>query len=291
MTIRLALATLAVALILPLTGCDETGGMTSDATTVIADAQIARQKRDFDRAEALLRGALDQDAQSAPVRAELAATLMARQGLDILDLGRIAQFVIDGTSGAPAAPAGAAHRGTCSFAGTGTPFNPTSVVGFPAIMASRAQIEEAIALTAPLLPASLTSFDACTAIAADGTLVYDRAGAATQLRASGLTNAQISQMLANNALARFLSAYLTVSTGLSQQATWYRMPDGSVGICADDPDALVEQTRPAVARLGTAVLSLDTRARAFGGATDLVDAATDAFADIREGITGFCASI
>ncbi len=289
MTLRLAFATLAVALILPLTGCDETSGTTTDAATVIADAQIARQNGDFDRAEELLRGALEQDAASAPIRSELAATLMARQGLNLLDLDRIAQFVIDGTSGATA-PA-AAGRGTCTFSGTGTPFDPTTVAGFPQITASRAQIEEAIALTAPLLPAGLTSFDACTAIAADGSLVYDRAGATTQLRASGLTDAQISQLLANNALARFLSAYLTVSTGLSQQTTWYRLPDGSVGICADDTDALAEQTRPAVERLGTAVLSLDTRARSFGGATDLVDAATDAFADIREGIAGFCATI
>ncbi len=289
MTLRIALATLAVALILPLTGCDETGSMTTDATSVIADAQIARQNGDFDRAETLLRGALQQDAASAPVRSELAATLMARQGLNLLDLDRIAQFVVDGTNGATA-PA-AAGRGTCTFAGTGTPFDPTAVAGFPQITASRAQIEEAIALTAPLLPAGLTSFDACTAITADGSLVYDRASATAQLRASGMTDAQISQLLANNALARFLSAYLTVSTGLSQQTTWYRLPDGSVGICADDTDALVEQTRPAVERLGTAVLSLDTRARSFGGATDLVDAATDAFADIREGIAGFCASI
>ncbi len=290
MTLRLALATLAVALILPLTGCDESGGMSTDATTVIADAQIARQHGDFDRAEALLRGALQQDAASAPVRAELAATLMARQGLNLLDLDRIAQFVIDGTNAAATAPAGR-PAGTCSFAGTGTPFDPTTVSGFPQITASGAQIEEAISLMAPLLPAGLTSFDACTEIAADGSLVYDRAGATAQLRASGLTDAQISQMLANNALARFLSAYLTVSTGLNQQTTWYRMPNGSVGICADDTDALVAQTRPAVARLGTAVLSLDTRARSFGGTTDLVDAATSAFADIREGIAGFCAAL
>lgn len=290
MTLRLALATLAVALMLPLSGCDETSSTSSDVADTIGDAQIARQNGDFDRAESLLRGALAQDGASAPVRAELAATLLARQGLNLLDLDRIAQFVIDGTNAAAATPAGRAS-GTCAFAATGTPFDPTSVAGFPQITASRAQIEEAIALTAPLLPAGLTTFDACTAIAPDGTLRYDRVAAATRLRASGMTDTQISKLLADNALARFLSAYLTVSTGLGQQTTWYRLPDGSVGICADDADALVGQTRPAVARLGTAVLSLDTRARSFGGATDLVDAARDAFADIREGVAGFCAAL
>lgn len=291
MTLRLALATLAVALTLPLSGCDETGSTSSDVTTTIGDAQAARQNGDFERAETLLRGALAQDQSSAPVRAELAATIMARQGLNLLDLDRIAQFVIDGTNGAAAAAPAGRPGAACAFASTGTPFDPSSVAGFPAITASRAQIEEAISLTAPLLPASLTTFDACMAIAPDGALRYDRTAAAAQLRASGLTPAQISQMLANNALARFLSAYLTVSTGLSQQTTWYRLPDGSVGICADNADTLAEQSRPAVERLGTAVLSLDTRARSFGGASDLVDAATDAFADIREGIAGFCAAI
>lgn len=293
MTFRLALATLALALILPLTGCDESGSTSSDVTTIVADAQIARQNGDFDRAEALLRGALQQDASSAPVRSELAATLMARQGLNLLDLDRIATFIVDGTGGIGATastPAASAHSGSCGFATdpTATPFDPTAVSGFPQIQASRADVDEALALLNPILPAELTTFNVCTSIGPDGGLVYDRAAATTQLRASGMTDAQIGQLLATNALVRFLNAYLFVTTEVGG-TTWYRLADGGIGICADDSDtSLAEQARPGVRMLGRAVLSLDTRARSFGGSTELVGTASDAFGDIREAFGEIC---
>ena len=294
MTLRLALATLAVALILPLTGCDETSSTSSDVTATISDAQVARQNGDFDRAEALLRGALEQDTESAPVRTELAATLMARQGLNLLDLDRIAQFITDGTGGTAAAPRGdvSKHSGTCAYASdpTATRFDPTAVEGFPEISASRGAVDEALALLNPILPAELTTFNVCTSIGPDGQLVYDRTAATAQLRASGMTDAQISQLLATNSLVRFLNAYLFVTTEVGD-TTWYRLADGGIGICAPNSETpLAEQARPGVRMLGRAVLSLDTRARSFGGSTDLVETASAAFGDIREAFGEICSA-
>ncbi|HEX8298366.1 MAG TPA: hypothetical protein VF594_04330 [Rubricoccaceae bacterium] len=292
MTFRTAFAALALALVLPLTGCDETG-ISTDEASVIGDAQIARQNGDYATAVRLLETALAANPQSAPVRTELGVTILAREDLNLLDLDRISQFIVDGSTAATVATQASRGGGTCRFESdpTAVPFDPTAVEGFPEIEASQSAIDSVLTLITPVLPAALRSFDACTTIAPDGTLVYDRAAVTTQLRATGLTDAQISQLLATNALARFLSAYLFVTTEVPQQTSWYRLGDGSIGVCATDEDALLTQTRGAVSTLGTALTSLDTRARSFGGASDIVDLATDAFADIREALGEYCASI
>ena len=291
MTFRTLSATLLVAALLPLAGCDESG-LATDEASVIGDAQVARQNGDYGTAVELLEEALERNPSSVPVRAELGATLLEREDLNLLDLDRISQFVVDGSSRSTVTTASAGRGGTCVFANdpTATPFDPTGVEGFPDIMASQSAIDSVLALIEPVLPAALRTFSPCTTIGADGQLVYDQAGATAQLRASGLTDAQISQLLATNALARFLDAYLFVTTEVPQQTSWYRLANGSVGICATDEDALVDQTEEAISTLGTALLSLDTRARGFGGSTDLVDLALDAFDDIREALGDFCAA-
>ena len=293
MTLRTAFAALALALVLPLAGCDETG-LATDEASVIGDAQVARQNGDFETAVRLLETALAANPQSAAVRTELGVTILARENLNLLDLDRISQFIVDGTGAATAmADAPAARGAVCRFASdpTARRFDPTAVEGFPQIEASRTAIDSVLAIITPVLPAALRTFDPCTTIAPDGSLVYDRTAVTAQLRASGLTNAQIGQLLATNALARFLSAYLFVTTEVPQQTTWYRLADGSIGVCAADEAALLTQTRGAVSTLGTALTSLDTRARSFGGSSDIVDLATDAFADIREALGEFCATV
>jgi hypothetical protein len=291
MTIRTLSATLLVAALLPLAGCDESG-LATDEASVIGDAQVARQNGDYGTAVELLEEALERNPSSVPVRSELGATLLEREDLNLLDLDRISQFVVDGSSRSTVTTASAGRGGTCVFANdpTATPFDPTGVEGFPDIMASQSAIDSVLALIEPVLPAALRTFSPCTTIGADGQLVYDQTGAVAQLRATGMTDAQISQLLATNALARFLDAYLFVTTEVPQETSWYRLADGSVGVCATDEDALVEQTEEAISTLGTALLSLDTRARAFGGTTDIVDLAVDAFDDIREALGDYCAA-
>ena len=290
MMLRTACAALAVALLLPLSACDEVGADSADEAVVISDAQAASQKGDYPRATAILERALDRNPESAPVRAELATTVLASRDLNLLDVDRIAQFVVDGAGSTQAASRGTASAGTCRYATDpgAEAFDPTTVAGFSDIRASKADVDRVIALLAPLLPASLKTFDTCTTIGADGALVYDRAAAAAEMRARGLPNALIGRILAANALARFLNAYITVTTELPQQTAWYRLKDGSIGVCADDEDALRTDAEGAIETLGTAVVSLDLRARSFGGASDLVDLALDAVGDIREAFDTFC---
>ena len=263
---------------------------------MIVDAQSARSRQDYGSAVTLLRGALDRNPSSAPVRTELATTVLAARGLNLLDLDRVARFIVDGTDErrAPAEPVagrGAGSGAVCRYATEpgAEAFDPTALDDFPDLEASRAAIDSVLTLVEPILPAALKLFDTCTTIGPDGRLVYDEAAAAAELRASGLSDVQIGQLLASNALARFLDAYLFVTTDVPQQTTWYRLQDGSIGICAEDDGALRDQTEASVERLGTAVLALDTRSRSFGGASELIDLALDAFADVREAFGDVCA--
>lgn len=290
MMLRTATAALALAFLFPLAGCDETGADTTDEVLVISDAQTASGRGDYATAKILLERALERNPTSAPVRTELATTVLASRHLNLLDLDRIAQFVANGVGGLnPAAPA-AGRGASCRYAtqAGARPFDPTGIADFPDVAASRAAIDSVMALVDPILPASLRSFDACTTIGPDGRLVYDRAAAAAELRARGLSDVQASQLLAANALARFFDAYLYVATAVPQQTTWYRLADGSIGVCADDEAALRAQTEDAVETLGTAALSLDIRARSFGGSSNLIDVALDALGDVRNAFGNVC---
>ena len=293
MTFRTVFAALAVALVLPLAGCDETSQSLelADEAIVIADAQIARQNGDYQQATALLQGALNRNPTSAPVRTELATTVLASRNLNLLDLDRIAQFLVDGTGGITRGRAqGDLARGAaCPYAtdGTSRQFDPTTdTPDYPAVKASRGAIDSVLTLVEPILPASLKTFDINTSVGADGQLTYNQAASAQALRdyrgsdGKALTEVQIGQLLAANALARFFDAYLVV-TDIAQKPTWYRLTGNRIGVCADDLNALQTQSRPSIEKLGTAVLSLDVRTKSFGGSAELVQIALDAFKDIR----------
>ena len=293
MTFRTVFAALAVALVLPLAGCDETSqniGL-ADEATVITDAQIARQNGDYAQATALLEGALELNPTSAPVRVELATTVLESRDLNLLDLDRLAQFLIDGRVGASRATAARADATAepCPYASDGTSrqFNPRVDYGseFPVVEASRADIDRVRALVEPVLPRSLKRFSIDSSIDAAGRLTYNPVTAADSLRATGLSTPQISQLLAANALARFFGAYLNV-TETAQTVTWYRLPGNKIGVCADNLAVLKTQTKESVELLGTAVLSLDVRTKAFDGRTDLVTLALDAFKEIRAAFQG-----
>lgn len=290
MTFRTAFATLAVFAL--LSGCDESAlaGSTLNEADVITDAQIAREARDFETAVSLLRSVLDRNPSSAPVRTELATTVLAARGLNLLDLDRAAQFITDGTGGNRSASA--ARGGVCPYASDpdAVAFDPTGYVDFPDLEASRAAIDSVRALIDPILPAQLTSFSTCTTIGPDGTLVYDRDAAAAELRTRGLTDVQIGQLLASNALARFFDAYLFVTTEVPQATTWYRLPGGAIGVCSEDEDALRDQTEASINDLGTAVLSLDTRSVIVNAteASDIVQTALNSFRDIQEAFGDVC---
>lgn len=291
--LRLPLRALLAALVLlPLAACDETGGFAEDVNVAVDDAVIARQSGNYAQAVAILRNALERAPESAEVRVELATTILERDGVNLLDIDRISTFLTTGASGGAARPADPNARAACPYASdpTAEAFDPTDLVGFDDLMEQATSITETVDLLAPVMPAALQTFDICTSVV-DGELVYDRAAAIADLRSQGLSDAQIGQALAVNALAKFVDAYLFVTTELPQQTTWYRLADGSIAICVDDPEALQAQAEDAVAHIGEAVLSLDARAAHLGAssaATEIVDLALDAYEDVRDALGFYC---
>ena len=285
---------LAALLVLPLSACDETGGaFTTDVDLAVEDAVAARQSGDYDQAVVILERALEANPESAPVRVELATTVMERDGIDLLDLDRIASFVTEEGAAATQAASSPAARSACAYADAGAvEFDPASAAGLPDIRAKRATLTRTLALLDGILPDDLKSFDICTSVV-DGELVYDADAAATALRGRGLKDTQIAQLLTVNALSRFLDAYLFVTEDVTAQTTWYRLSDGGIGVCADDQDALEAQAREAVDGLGQAVLSLDLRSRTFvPGATssEIVTLAVDAFENVRDAVGEYCSA-
>lgn len=286
--LRFLLAALAA---LPLAACDETGAAAGDVETAVDDAVIARSNGDHDAAAVILRQALEKAPDNSEVRVELATTLLDQGGVDLLDLDRIARFVT--RQGAGRRPASARSGGACRYAAdpTATPFVLGDVEGYRELEAEVERIREADATLDPVIPAALQSFDVCSSVV-DGVLVYDRDGAIQDLRDQGLSETQVRQALAVNGLTQLVSSYTHLAEAAEGNVTWYRLADGSVGVCADDEAALEARAEEAADGFGEAVLSLDARAFLLGegsAAGEVVDLALDAYDSFEDAIGGYCA--
>lgn len=299
--LRLALATIVATA--PLVACDQTGDLTSGTEAqLLENARAARTSGDYATAIRVLDAARAAYPQSAAVRVEYAVTLGDRDGINLFDLDRVARFLTD-EGHAPVAPAPSPTMSvgplSCPYAldPTAVVFDPTDYPGFPELEADAAAIEQTLALLDPVIPDAIQTFGLCTAVTdgPDGPrLNYAPAAALAEMRALGLSDEQIASALASNAVARFLHAYLTVTTTLTQETTWYRFDSGRrVGVCADDPDLLQAEAEDAVADLGEAVFSLDLRGVALGNPVltqDLVELLVEGYTEIRDGIGRYCTS-
>ena len=284
---------LAALCLLPLSACDETGpGLTLEQGVDVAvdDAILARDRGDYAQAVDLLGQALESEPTNAVVRVELATTLLQRDGIDLIDLDRVGQYLTTFTG--ETGSAATAGRGVCSYASdpNAEAFDPAGVDGFEDILAYAATLEEAKDLLQGLLPDAIQSFDLCTTVV-DGKLAYDREGAVADLRALGLSEDRIAQALAVSAVSTFMQAYLYISEELPETTTWYRLSDGSIAICADDEDAVREQAEDSIRGLGQALLSLDTRASLLGSgsvAAEIVDTALDVYIEFEDAVADYC---
>lgn len=282
---------LAALCLLPLSACDEVGpGLTLDqgVGVTVNDAILARDNGDYSQAVDLLTQAHDAEPENAVVRVELATTLLQRDGINLVDLDRVGQYLTTFTGEA----ATSARGGACAYADdpNAEPFSPAGVDGFGDILAYAATLGQARDLLSGVLPEVLQSFDICTTVV-DGELSYDREGAVADLRGLGLTEAQIAQGLAVNAVATFMEAYLYVSEELPETTSWYRFRDGSIAVCADDEDALRVQAEDSIVGLGQALLSLDTRASLLGGdsaAGEIVDVALNVYTEFEDAVADYC---
>ena len=294
---------LGAALLLPLSACDETSALTEGTVEQqVINARIARQGGDYDAAVRILEQAYAASPSHPAVRVEYGVTVLERNQIDLLDLDRIAQYLSSVTGGktvarTPVLPASA--RGVvCTYENDpdATPFSPTDYADFPTLQANRAALQQALTLLDPVIPDALQSFDLCTSIVdgPDGRpmLRYETQAALDELRALGLSDTEISAALATNALARFLNAFLFLTDDLPQQTAWYRVDGGtSIGVCAEDPDALADQAQEAIQDMGEALFSIDLRARTFGTTStsqELVDLVLQSYEDVRDGVADYC---
>jgi tetratricopeptide (TPR) repeat protein len=282
-------------------GCD--GGTPDDFASLLADARIARQSGDFDEAIALYEAALGAEPTSVVARIELASTYLARADVDLIDLDRFALHLAEGAGAAPppGGPPGAGGGCIYSQIPGAEPFDPRDIAEFGGLLAERDVIQLALATLdgggevpggPSVIPPQLRAIDLCTGIEG-GALVYDRAAALTAMRAAGLDDRQIAAALAVNAVGRLIDAYLFLNEDIPQQTTWWRLPGGAIGVCADDPDALRGQAADAVADFGEALTSLDLRAEVLAlGAGDpsreLVADAIDAYEAIEGDLGPVC---
>lgn len=282
---------------LVLGGCDQAGASLHELLT---DARIARQAGDLSTSVQLLEEAYELDRDNAEVRFELSNSLMQEKRLNLIDVDRVASHLLaveDGaatlTASSGVASSSLTKGASCPYASdpNATIFDPTEVAGFPDLSASRETIERVLMITAPLIPDELRTVTACSGIE-NGELVYDREAARAAFGNQGLSEDQVSSLLAINATARFLRAYLFVTEDVPQQTTWYRLPgDGPrLGICADDVGALREQTDRAVRDLGEALTSVDLRAEISGSTTsrDVVDLVLGSYEVLRDQIGPYC---
>ncbi|HLT48109.1 MAG TPA: hypothetical protein VK002_12825 [Rubricoccaceae bacterium] len=287
---------LAVGLGALLAACDAASTGT-DADVLLTDARLARQAGDLDEAVALLEEAYALDPALTAVRVELSATYLQREGIDLLDVDRLMRHVT-GSSVAPhplANAAGSAAEGragaTCVYEDdpTATPFALSDVEGYADLFGNQDVVDDALALLhdapdgdLPVMPEALRAVALCGAVV-DGRLVYDREAALAALRADGLTDDEIAAALAVNGATLFLDSYFFLAEDLPQQTAWYRLADGTIGVCAEDPDALRTQTEAALADFFEALASLDLRAELIGGgpAREIVDHGVAAYEALR----------
>jgi hypothetical protein len=286
-------------------GCDGAGA--DDFDSLLIDARLARQAGDLDEAVELYEEALRAEPTSSVARIELASTYLDRSGVDLIDLDRFALHLAEGAA-APAPPDEVGPRATnvgggCIYSQIpgAVPFDPRGIAEFGGLVAERGVIQLAIATLAgegvvpggqPVMPSELRAIDLCDGIEG-GTLVYDRADALTQMRSQGLDDRQIASALAINAVALLVDAYLYLNADLAQHTTWWRMPNGLLGICSDDPEALRIQSQDAIMDFGEALTSLDLRAEVLDlhpgdPARQIVQDASEAFEAIEGDLGPSC---
>ena len=293
----------ALLLVLPLQGCDETPG-TGTPDDLLTDARIARQAGDLDVAVDLLETAFEASPDDAVVRTELAVTLFQEAGLDLADLDRIAQFLLDeGTAPLTATPETAGKGGDCPYEGEAEAFDPRDLDGYIEYVESDDTIDRVLALLAPVIARELRPEDfLCTGIV-DGELAYDAAAARAEMRAEilasdpDLSDAQADDLLASalavNASARLLAAYNFVVTDIAPVTDWYRLGDDAFGVCFDGvtEDELRTMSEGAVADIGEALTSIDLRSEILDSTSstqELVDLLLDAYEQVRAEIGPVC---
>lgn len=292
---RSRLSLVAFATLLVVSGCDD--AIPTEPDDLLVDARIARQAGDVDAAVDLLERAHEADASDAVVRLELASTLFEQADLGVIDLDRIASYLLEeaGASAASPAPSASdAKAGGCAYADdpTAERFDPTEFEEYDQYLERASVARRVRELLDPVIADQLRPDDfLCTGIQ-DGALVYDADAALAALRSVDprITDEQIASALAVNAVAEVMDTYLFLTEELEGRAEWYRLGDGSIGVCpvGITEEELRQLAEGSVADMGEALLSTDLRARLIGSSTELVDVVLDAYEEVRDDLAPTC---
>ncbi|MEL6615095.1 MAG: hypothetical protein AAFQ43_05125 [Bacteroidota bacterium] len=291
------LAALALLAVPTLTGCDEVAPVSAD--DLVTDARIARQAGDVDQAVDLLERAFAADAADAVVRVELASALFEQSDLGIADLDALASYLLDEANSGGVAPftPEASKGGSCPYESEpgAVPFDPRDLDEYGQYLERVSVARRVREILDPVITEELRPDDfLCTGIQ-DGELNYDPDAALAALRAQDedLSDTQIASALGANAVAEVIDTYVFLSEDLRDDAAWYRLSDGTLGVC---PVGITEEdlrarAEPSVADLGEALLSIDLRGRLVEtSATELVDVVIDAYEEVRDDLAPNCSN-
>ncbi|MDX1439148.1 MAG: tetratricopeptide repeat protein, partial [Rubricoccaceae bacterium] len=181
-----------------ISACDGGDADLDDIQALLADARIARQAGDLPGAIAILESAHDQAPENAPVRIELASAYMEQEGVDLLDLDRIALYLTNFEDNLAGTGTNTAAVGkTCQYESdpNAQPFELRDYEEYLELFDARTQINEVIALLnespQPVVPAELRALGLCSGIS-DGELDYDRDAALGEMETMGLTEDEIT---------------------------------------------------------------------------------------------------
>ncbi len=303
------LPVLLVALALTLAACDQSASNPDD---LLADARIARQAGDIDRAVELYEAAFRDDPTDPVLRIELAAALFEQADLGIANLDEITRtFSREVSGGGLVETSGSIFAsqkaGACSYAddpGAET-FDPREFDGYTEYLERAPVATRVLELLDPVIDDVVRPDDfLCSGITDSGELDYDQDSALSALRAtirasdSDLTASQIDDYVASalaiNAVALVLETYGFLTEELNAETDWYRLSDGTLGICprALGDAELRDLSEDAIADFGEALVSIDLRTEVLGAgdvSTELVGLVLDVYQEFRADLAPYCA--
>jgi hypothetical protein len=247
-----------------------TEGESNDPKVLLQDAAAAIRKNEPAKAVTILEKAFQKEPDNPKVRVELASALLAANNIDVLDIVALYENISKDVSGSAGTGAFSKTANHCTFndATIGTPavrtFDP-SYRGLQDLLSKAPVIARVVTLVQPILPAALTAtpYDV-----PEMTRAQAQQFAAGIKTATGLTDAQVANLLLINATATIIQIYNDMFFN-TPGVSWYLVkgPTGNeyVGACATSITVVKAKAACQLPKLQGAANSLFVRGVLVGG--------------------------